>query len=145
MESAVGYVILTSFLIFILLSSTSSMSQYASTANAVSVSVIKSNLLQLVREQLVEAYQGAKVAGCSLSLQVSVPKSIQGKTFIISIDSSSKALVLDYGDAPISYPLPPLSPPSAIWSESRYVSGSGKLSILASWTGGSIALSLSGG
>jgi hypothetical protein len=145
MESAIGYVVLTAFMVFVLLSSTSGMMQYASTANALSAATVKTNLLELIREQLIEAYRGSKMAGCSLAFYISVPKSIQGKMFTMRIDSSSKSLALDYSGSSISTSLPSFSAPAVVWSESRYVSGNGMMWISTSWAAGSIAISVSGG
>ena len=142
MESSIGYVVLTAFLIFMLMSSTTTMLQYASTSNALSVSMLRSNLLHLVRGQLVETYRGAKIADSDLQLTIAVPKNIQGKTFRIRIES--QLVVLEWSGTSMSLSLPSLGG-DAIWSESSYISGSGKLTISASYAQDAVTVSLVGG
>lgn len=141
MESAIGYVVLTSFLVFVLVSSTSNMAQYASSSNMMAVAVVRTNILEMVREQLVESYRAARTAGGSLCLYINVPKNIYGKTFVLKMELNT--LTLESAGVSVSSPLPPLS--QVVWSASTYVSGTGKLVILASWSTSSIAISLSGG
>lgn len=143
MESTIGYVVLTSFLVFVLVSSTSNATQYASSSSMIAAAAIRSNILQMVREQLVESYQAARTAGGSLCLYISVPKNIHGKVFVLKLEAG--ALILENAGTSISSHLPLLSSPPAVWSASSYVSGTGRLAILASWSADAVAVSLSGG
>ncbi len=145
MESAIGYVVLTAFMVFVLLSSTTGMMQYASTGIALSAAVIETNFLELVRGQLIEAYRGSKMAGCGLTFSISVPKTIQGKVFTIRIDSSSKQLILDWSGSSLSATLPSFLLPPVIWSQTQYLSGNGRMWVSTSLVSGSIIVSVLGG
>jgi hypothetical protein len=140
MESSLGYLILTCFLIFVMVSAQSLILQNFQASSQSSLRIELRNVALFTQQQMVSAYQACLATNQTVSFSTSMPKSLEGRSYKIRVNGTQ--IVAETATESFATYLPNL--PNVQWVECTYPSGSGRLVIKAAYnsTSGKVMVSL---